>query len=195
MNRREKFDKIYLENVWGYKSGPGSDPDFAKRWIDTVNYFLSQEDIKTVIDVGCGDWRIGKNLNLEGIDYTGVEVSSVIFKETVLNSADNIKFINADFQTLDIHDADLIIIKDVLQHLSNSSIYIMINKIMEKSRYALFCDDMLEENNLEDCDGGYRGIDISESPFNFDVKVVGSFDNKVIRLYVRGGEKDVTVPK
>jgi SAM-dependent methyltransferase len=190
MSRSEKFDKIYNESHWGYKSGPGSDPDFAKPWIDIVNSFLEKNDVSTVIDVGCGDWRIGKHLNLEGKDYTGVEVSTVMFSETVLNSADNIKFINGDFQTLDIHHADLIIIKDVLQHLSNSSIYTMINKIMEKSRYALFCDDMLEENNIDDFDGGYRGIDISADPFNFNFERLGAFGDKVISLYTRDGENN-----
>jgi SAM-dependent methyltransferase len=188
MNRREAFDNIYLKNVWGYKSGPGSDPDFAKRWIDVVNSFLAQEDIKTVIDIGCGDWRIAKNFNLQGKDYTGVEISTVIFNETVLNSAENIKFINDDFETLDIHDADLIIIKDVLQHLTIESINNIVNKIMNKSRYALFCDDMSDDNNKEDVYGGYRHIDLCSEPFNFNLRRLGKFGDKVISLYVKNGE-------
>jgi len=190
MNRQIEFDYIYLNNVWGYKSGPGSDPDFAKPWIDIVNSFLLKDDINTVIDVGCGDWRLGKNYNLIGKKYTGVEISSVIFKETVLNTTNNIKFINDDFETIDIHDADLIIIKDVLQHLPNSSIYNIVNKVMRKSKYALFCDDMTEVNNKEDVYAGYRSIDLSSDPFNFNFKILDTFGDKVIRLYTRDGENN-----
>lgn len=188
MNRSEKFNKVYTESHWGYKSGPGSDPDFAKVWIDIVNSFLEKNDVSSVIDVGCGDWRIGKRLKLDGKDYTGVDISSVILEETDSNSSENIKFIQDDFETMDIHDADLVIIKDVLQHLPNSSIYNIVNKIMRKSRYALFCDDLLESNNIDDVYAGYRPIDLCSSPFDFDFKTVGSFGDKVIRLYIRDGE-------
>lgn len=190
ISRSERFDKVYNESHWGYKSGPGSDPDFAKPWIDVVNSFLSKDDVNTVIDVGCGDWRIGKKLNLNGINYTGIEISSVIFKETVLNSFENIKFIQGDFESMSINDVDLIIIKDVLQHLPNSSIYNIVSKIMRKSKYALFCDDMTEVNNEEDVYAGYRSIDLSSNPFNFNFEILGAFGDKVIRLYTRDGENN-----
>jgi hypothetical protein len=65
-DKQSAFDKIYRTNMWGYKSGGGSDPEFAQVWIDHVNALLAKQDIKTVVDVGCGDWRIGKHLNLQG---------------------------------------------------------------------------------------------------------------------------------
>ena len=179
----EAFDNIYLNNVWGYKSGPGSDPKFAKLWIKTVNYFLEKEDIKTVIDIGCGDWRLGREYNLENKNYTGIDISSVILNETKLNAKENIKFIYGDFEVIDIEPVDLIIIKDVLQHLPNTNIINIINKITKNSRYALFCDDMSENNN-EDIDVvGYRHLDLSEQPFSFNFKKIAKFGDKVISLY------------
>jgi SAM-dependent methyltransferase len=187
------FDNVYLNDVWGYKSGPGSDPTFAKPWIDQVNYFLSRKDVKTVIDIGCGDWRIGKCLNLEGKDYTGIDISSIILKETSLNATENIKFIHGDFETLETHDADLIIIKDVLQHLTNASIYNIINKIMGKAKYALICDDLDRDNksnnNADIMPGHHRFIDISAEPFNFNFIQLGYFKGKNISLYIRDEER------
>jgi len=185
MTNLEIFNNIYLESSWGYKSGPGSDPDFAKPWIEVVNSFLAKDDIVKIIDVGCGDWRIGKHLNLEGKDYTGVEVSSVMFKETALNSSTNIRFIQADFETLDIPNVDIIIIKDVLQHLPNNSVYNIVNKIMEKSRYALFCDDIAVKNNNSILPGEHRYLDLSKDPFNFNFKRIESFGQKAVFLYVK----------
>lgn len=188
MTNPEVFDGIYSESMWGYKSGPGSDPEFASFWIDTVNSFLAKPEIVSVIDVGCGDWRIGKHLNLDGKDYTGVDISSVILEETRLNTSDNIKFVQGDFELLEIHDADLIIIKDVLQHLTNKSVYNIVNKIMKKSKYALFCDDMLDKNNNDIYAGEFRFLDLSAEPFNFKFKRLGDFGGKVISLYTRDEE-------
>jgi SAM-dependent methyltransferase len=171
--------------MWGYKSGGGSDPEFAQVWIDHVNALLAKEDIKTVIDVGCGDWRIGRHLNLQGKDYTGIEVSSVIFKEIKLNATENIKFINADFETLDIPEVDLILIKDVLQHLPNASVLNIVKKITNKSRYALFCDDVKEYNNNDIRPGQHRFLDLSAAPFNFSFAYVDKLADKVISLYTK----------
>lgn len=193
MTNPEAFDNIYINNTWGFKSGAGSNPVFAKPWIDLVNYFLSRKDVKTVIDVGCGDWRIGKCLNLEGKDYTGIDISSVILEETSLNAKENIKFIHGDFETLDIHDADLILIKDVLQHLTNSSIYNIINKIMGKTKYALICDDLDRDNksnnNADILPGLHRFIDLSQKPFNFNFIQLEYFKGKNISLYIRDEER------
>lgn len=191
MTSLEAFNNIYLTNAWQYKSGPGSDPEFAKVWIDHVNYFLARKDIHSVIDVGCGDWRIGKHLNLEDKDYTGIDISSVILEETKLNAKDNIKFINADFEALEVPSVDLIIIKDVLQHLTNSSINNIVNKIMLKSKYALICDDLdqrdLRNNNKDIRPGEHRHIDLSAEPFNFNFIQLDYFGGKNVSLYIRDG--------
>lgn len=185
-DKQLQFDNIYLTDSWNGKSGPGSDPEFAKVWIYHVNNLLNKEDIHTVIDVGCGDWRLGKHLNLAGKDYTGIEVSSVILEETKLNATDHIKFVHADFETLDIPGVDLILIKDVLQHLPNKSITNIVNKIIDKARYALFCDDIDDSNNNRDIAvGEHRFLDLSSEPFNFNFTYVDSFSGKRITLYER----------
>jgi SAM-dependent methyltransferase len=182
-----EFDIIYLENRWGYKSGPGSEPEQAKVWIDIVNSFLKQEDIKTIIDVGCGDWRLGQNYNLEDKVYTGIDISSVILDETMAHATDNVKFIHGDFDSLEIEPVDLIIIKDVLQHLPNSKIVSIIDKIKTNARYALFCDMYIKVNDRElNSDipmGRARPIDLSEKPFSFDFEKIERYNGKQISLY------------
>lgn len=181
------FDEIYLNNRWGYKSGPGSDPEQATVWIDLVNSFLARQDIKTVMDIGCGDWRLGQKYNLSGKTYTGIDISSVILSETMAYSTDDIKFIHGDFDLIDVDSVDLIIIKDVLQHLPNSKVISMVNKIKSKSRYALFCDMYIKVNNREmNTDipmGRSRPIDLSNEPFSFDFEKLERYNGKQISLY------------
>ena len=182
-----EFDNIYLNNRWGYKSGPGSDPEQAQVWIDLVNSFLSKEDVKTILDVGCGDWRLGQKYNLEDKVYTGIDMSSVILDETMAYAADNIKFIHGDFEFLDVEPVDLIIIKDVLQHLPNSKIINIVNKIKSHARYALFCDAYIKLNNRElNTDipmGRAIPLDLSDEPFSFDFQEIKRYNGKRIFLY------------
>ncbi len=182
-----EFDNIYINNRWGYKSGPGSEPEQAKVWIDIVNSFLEKEDIKTVIDVGCGDWRLGLRYKLKGKTYTGIDISSVILNETMEHSTEDITFVHGDFDYLDIEPVDLIIIKDVLQHLPNSKIISIVNKIKSNARYALFCDMYIKVNdrelNTDIPTGRARPIDLLEKPFSFDFERIEQYNGKNIFLY------------
>lgn len=185
-----EFDQIYLNSRWGYKSGPGSDPEHSKIWIDTVNSFLEKEDIQTVMDVGCGDWRLGQRYNLQDKVYTGIDISSVILNEITHHASDNVKFIHGDFEFLDVNNVDLIIIKDVLQHLPNLKILNIVNKIKTHSRYALFCDMYIKVNQREmNSDipiGRSRPIDLLDEPFCFDFQEIGRYNGKRISLYTKG---------
>jgi SAM-dependent methyltransferase len=182
-----EFDTIYENNRWGYKSGPGSDPDQAKVWIDMVNSFLEKEDVKTIMDIGCGDWRLGQKYKLDNKTYTGIDISSVILYETMAYSTDNVRFIHGDFEFLDVEPVDLIIIKDVLQHLPNSKVINIVNKIKNHARYALFCDMYIKVNDRElNSDipmGRARPIDLSEDPFFFDFEKIDRYNGKQISLY------------
>jgi SAM-dependent methyltransferase len=184
---KDIFNFIYSTDFWGGKSGPGSKPENAKEWIDTVNSFLLNKDIKTILDIGCGDWRIGKKINLEGKDYTGIDVSSVIIDEVSINSKDNIKFICDDIETMDFPDFDLILIKDVLQHLPNKSVISIMNKIITKSKYALICNDFEYNDNTDIFTGSYRKLDLCKDPFNYNLETTcifkSGYHDKDIKVY------------
>lgn len=172
---KDIFDQIYLNSTWGYKSGPGSDPDSSETWIDSVNNFIAKDDVSSVLDLGCGDWRLGSKYNLQGKDYIGVDVSSIIINEIKANESDNIKFIDADICTMDIPYADLVLIKDVLQHLPNKDIAIILDQVIKKSKYALICNDFSDDYNLDILPGGGRTLNLSESPFNYNFTTVNSW--------------------
>lgn len=187
LTRGDVFNEIYKTSNWGYKSGPGSYPENAVVWTNIVNSFLKKEDVVTVLDIGCGDWRLGKTYMLENKQYTGMDVSSVIINEIQSNSKENIKFVYGDASVTDLQKNDLVLIKDVLQHLPNSDVISILNKVIGNCKYALICNDFYLDDNVDIVAGGWRPLDFSKDPFNYNFKRIGSWQvngfYKVIYLY------------
>ena len=172
----QAFVHIYENGVWGKNeqgegwSGEGSSLAATKKYRSFLQGFLRKSGIKTVVDVGCGDWEFSKKINWEGIDYTGYDVvESVIRKNQKQFNSDNLHFICGNALTMDLPQADLLICKDVLQHLSNENIMLFLTQI-SKFKYCLITNDidpnMIDTLNLEISDGGYRRLDLTQPPFN-----------------------------
>ena len=128
------FDKIYLNDMWGNGSGGGSLPDAAKPYINFLQKFFSKYCIHSVVDMGCGDWQFSKFIDWSGISYLGIDVvENVISKDITEYQSQNISFkcINVlENGFTEIPNSDLVIIKDVFQHLSNRNVIRMINGLL-----------------------------------------------------------------
>ena len=78
----EILKKIYDKNKWGGGSGTGSNMSRNnKKYIDILNEILHNKDykIKSVCDIGCGDWQFSRYIDFKGFEYTGIDcVKSVI---------------------------------------------------------------------------------------------------------------------
>lgn len=84
----EKFERIYQEKIWGSSeeddgfSGGGSLLQYAFLFHEYLTRFLQDHQIRSVVDLGCGDWTFAKWINWRGIDYIGYDVvGSVIEKK------------------------------------------------------------------------------------------------------------------
>ena len=91
----EVFTEIYDKNKWGGGSGTGSKMSRNnQKYIDILNEILNKYNIKTICDIGCGDWQFSKFIkyNTKDINYLGIDcVKSVIdnnlknYKDTNIN--------------------------------------------------------------------------------------------------------------
>lgn len=188
MNNKDIFNSIYENSIWHdplvevvvkASSGPGSNPKHAKEWTGLVNSFIKNNNIRSILDIGCGDWQLGKQLNLDNINYIGTDVSSFIIKQIKPYETNNIKFIEADAISMDFPKVDLIILKDVLQHLPIDSIKTIVDKVINSgSKYALisnlfstkkwylpFSKD--DEVNIDIEPGDCTALDLKTDPFNY----------------------------
>jgi len=184
-NNKAIFDDIYVSNKWGFQSGSGSDPVNAKVWINLVNRVIEMPEFTSILDIGCGDWRLGSEYNLASKNYLGLDVSEEAIRLCSEFSDANVRFVQGDVELIDIPKVDLILIKDVFQHLNSKSITEIFSKIQHSCKVALICNDF-DSKNSDISNGDYRGLDLRKDPFLFDLPILEVFGdrNKVIYAFI-----------
>ena len=177
INNKEIFNNAYLDNLWGGGSGHGSKKENVKPWIKAVNSIIQEKKISSVLDLGCGDGQWLDLLDLNGVSYIGVDISEIaIGLNKNKNTSNKLVFINDDIINFEYPKVDLIIIKDVLQHLPYNLINKILDKIKYSCKYALFCEDFLDfEKDIEF--GDYRGLNLASKKFerNLSLEFVDSY--------------------
>ena len=138
---REVFTKIYMEDRWRpagsnqcgsdkFYSGPGSGDATASPYIDCVNAFIASHQVRSVVDLGCGDFRVGRRIAQDGISYTGVDiVEPLIQAHQERFASDSIQFRCLDVVSDPLPEGDLCLVREVLQHLSNKQILAILAKL------------------------------------------------------------------
>lgn len=129
---------------------------------------LKEKQITSVVDLACGDWQFSRMLNWSKIHYIGIDAPSIVERNNKLYGTPLIEFVNLDAIKDNLPAADLLICKDVLQHLSDSDIHALIPKFSQ-FRYCLLTNDyspMIEVNYPYEIQGGYRKLDLTKPPFN-----------------------------
>jgi trans-aconitate methyltransferase len=146
------FTNVYENNIWGnnnsktYKgsSGEGSSTNYNTEYIPFLQNFIKKFSIKSICDLGCGDWQCGNEIYNElDVNYTGYDVYKKMI-DTNIQEHPKYTFECLDFQANPdlIKSADLIILKDVLQHWKMDEIYSFLDKITttKKFKYILICN-------------------------------------------------------
>jgi SAM-dependent methyltransferase len=84
---------------------------------------ISERGIGSVVDLGCGDYRVGRQLRDLAIDYTGVDVVPMLVARNndAFGSA-RVRFVCKDITRDPLPAGELCIVRQVLQHLSNAQI-------------------------------------------------------------------------
>lgn len=129
------FSEIYAKHLWGggeadFYSGLGGEPVTAAPYAELVRSFIVENGIRSVVDLGCGDFRVGSLLKVGGVRYTGIDVvPSLISRNKAKWATDEITFDCRDIVADDLPAADLCLIRQVLQHLSNRQIQSVLSKL------------------------------------------------------------------
>ena len=175
---RQRFDLIYRNGAWGQGSGPGSSPENTLDYRHFLAKFMSQNNIRSVADFGCGDWQFSRFIDWSGVFYTGIDiVEDVIIQNRARFQTANINFLN--FSGIDdFPNVDLVICKDVLQHLSNDRVKQYIEAWRRRSKYMLITNDINPPDalNSEIPDSGWRPIRLDLPPFSLQSVVLFEWD-------------------
>lgn len=181
MDLAERFTQIYHHNVWQYGSGEGSLPQHTAPYRRFLQRFLREKGIRSVVDLGCGDWQTARLIDWDGIDYLGIDVVAPLIEQNRrLYGRENIRFLAADITTCELPQADLGLIKDVFQHWPNQLILDFWPRL-RCFRYALITNCILpitgETVNADIQPGEFRPLDLNAAPFNLGLKKVFEFTN------------------
>jgi len=171
------FEDIYARNLWGFGSGHGSLPAVTKGYRKYLQEFMKLNNIKSVVDYGCGDWQFSRYIDWSGITYTGVEtVADLVATNNRLFGASNIKFITSPKDPSKLPKADLLIVKDVLQHLSREDIMKFITHALPKYKFALITNNVVPDSilNMDITTGEFRPLDLRKAPFGLEASAVYS---------------------
>jgi SAM-dependent methyltransferase len=174
--RQEAFQSIYAQKGWGVgpqggaSSGAGSTMDFTRLYRVFLQDFLVAHGIRSVVDAGCGDWQFSRAIDWKGIDYLGIDiVPSLIEENRRRYGAANIRFEVADMVRDPLPPADLLIVKDVLQHLPDADISRVLAQL-PRYRHVLIVSGVdprtLSAAHQDVAAGGFRPLDITQPPYS-----------------------------
>jgi hypothetical protein len=154
------FTKVYENHAWGesaspdyqFFSGYGShDPTIVAAYVNAVQEFLSSFPNKpNVVDLGCGDFFIGRQLRHLCDRYVACD----IVEPVISFNKERFKHIGVDFRILDLTKdelptGDIVILRQVLQHLSNSDILRALPQIGSKYKYLLLTEHLPSNTDFD----------------------------------------------
>lgn len=167
MTHAEIFDDIYRTNFWG-GSGGGSREEVAWPFADYATRLIDAgEIVDDVLDIGCGDGTVGRMIDLGTARYLGCDASQTVIEIAIAaTSHRRRRYLAIDATTVQPPPADLVLLKEVTQHLSNADIRALMANL---SRYpmVLHCSSLSTATHL--CvDGdietgkGYRSVRLAD---------------------------------
>jgi hypothetical protein len=193
------FTNIYENRLWGNNnakeyngsSGEGSSVEYnINTYVPFLRKFITDNEIKTVIDLGCGDFRIGKLLYDDtDISYTGYDAyEKIIQYNSTQHLLSKYSFIHLDFlnNKEKIINGDVCILKDVIQHWSLNNIYTFIDYLVEnkKFKYILIINCSFQDTDNTDInDGGFRPLSCDYLPLKkYNPKKLYNYITKEISI-------------
>lgn len=183
---KDAMEQVYAMQLWGnngaeFYSGDGSHlSEIVNPYIEVVASFLRAFEMPiTVCDLGCGDFNVGKEL----VKYTTKYVAVDIVEDLITHNKRTFKQNNLEFQCIDIAVddlpvADCVLLRQVLQHLSNAEINNIVKKLTA-FKYVILTEHLPDRDFIpnEDIISGQgirlkkqSGVDLLAPPFSFEVK-------------------------
>ena len=151
-------------------SGVGSSRAATKKIRLDLPELLKSFNVKTLLDLPCGDYHWMQHVDLHGIEYTGADIQ----EERITDNKQ--KYPGIHFEVLDITTSslpknDVVLVRDCLVHLDNKSIWKAIKNLKKSgstylltTNFPLIIHSTLNKNIKT---GGWRPLNFRLKPFNF----------------------------
>lgn len=169
---KETFTHINESKHWKSEesvSGEGSELAATQALIKGLNNLIKDLNIKSILDIPCGDFNWMQHVDLSGVAYTGADiVERLIEANNVTYATKNMAFKILDLTKDSLPYADLLFCRDCLVHLSYKDIYkALINIKKSKSKYVLTTSFYRCDKNKNIITGQWRKLNFELFPFYF----------------------------
>lgn len=169
---QERFERIYSTNLWSdpeSRSGVGSTLDSTRVLRNGIPMALRQLEARVLLDVPCGDFTWMEHVDLSGVEYIGGDiVPSIVEKNQRLHAGESRRFVVLDLTRDILPDADVLLCRDCLVHLSYANIRaVLANVARSNIRYVLMTSFPGRRDNYDVADGDWRALDFQTRPFSF----------------------------
>ncbi len=183
---KKAMEQVYEMNLWGsdnseFYSGEGSHlPEIVSPYIKVLTSFLNSfKTPLSVCDLGCGDFNVGKELVKYTKKYIAIDIVDDLIKHNKVKfNKDNLEFQCLDVSADNLPSGDCVLLRQILQHLSNSEVKKIVNKLTN-FKYIFLTEhvplgDFIPNKDIISGQGirlkKQSGIKLTSPPFNFKPK-------------------------
>lgn len=189
--RRQVFRDVYKRHLWGsdgrstFFSGIGSRGECAEVYVRGMAELLECHGRElgrplTVVDLGCGDFQIGRDLiaRVPDLTYIGCDiVPELIEHNTRIYGTERVSFRQLDIVTDPLPVGDVCLVRQVLQHLSNAEITRFLQRAAYKYLYVTEGHPVISTGSINpdkavgfdvrfDWRAGHgRGVELDKAPY------------------------------
>ena len=192
------FTNIYENCCWGNdsnncyngNSGGGSEIEFNKdEYIPFLRNFIINHNIKTVIDLGCGDFKCGKLIYDDlDIKYTGYDTyKKIVEHHTIINPPIKYNFVHLDiFNNKEkIINGDLCILKDILQHWTCEEVYSFLDYLIKERKFQYIIISNCSNQKINNYPNYERSTPLSANYYplkKYNPKILLNYKTKEVSL-------------
>ena len=163
------FETIYHNSLFGSpesRSGPGSTLAQTSHIRAVLAQLIRELDIRTLLDVPCGDFHWMSHVELSHIHYIGGDiVTSMIRKNHSDHGSENIEFRVLDIVNDELPRADMILCRDCLVHLTLEDGVKAIENFKRSGARYLLSTTFPEHRGNSDEFRYWRTVDLEGEPF------------------------------
>ncbi len=196
-NSARKFIQMKRQHNDESLSGPGSWKKNTRVVVKFINEAIEKYQIKSILDLGCGDWNWFNEIDMTDVCYTGWDADEQMIQDNQSKyGSDSINFCVKDIVTESLPDVDLIICRDVLFHIKLDLSVPLVRKIQKAGKYFVstsFREEPANKDIRKYCDienWGFYNINLNRSPFDllgseidFSLETTSNNQNRYICLY------------
>ena len=172
------FENVYEHNLWNGEeslSGLGSDLARARGLIEGLPDLFKRLEIRSFLDVPCGDFNWMKAVPFGDIAYIGGDLlPSLVTRNTERFGSPKRRFEVLDLVEDRLPDADMIFVRDCLIHMDNALVLRALHNVCRSSfRYICLTHDLNHDRfpgrNIE-LDRAVHGVNFEFRPNDFELE-------------------------